>query len=66
MKTYLGEAAGKRLIFTHHKHLNAGDLLIDDRVKHGVDRFNGEVIAFGSARFPDWPAVTAYLRTRVP
>ena len=66
VKAHLGEAARKRLILTHHKQLNAGDFLIDDRVKHGVDRFNGEVIAFGSARFPDWPAVTAYLRTRVP
>ena len=66
VKAHLGEAARKRLILTHHKQLNADDFLIDDRVKHGVDRFNGEVIAFGSARFPDWPAVTAYLRTRVP
>ena len=66
VKAHLGEAARKRLILTHHKQLNAGDFLIDDRVKHGVDRFEGEAIEFGSERFPDWPAVTAYLRARVP
>ena len=31
MKKYLGEIAYKRLILTHHKNLNFGDFLIDDR-----------------------------------
>ncbi|KAA1419688.1 hypothetical protein F0U44_12150 [Nocardioides humilatus] len=55
--------AYKRLILSHHKHLNRGDFLIDDRPAHnGADRFDGEVIAFGSAEFPDWPTVVEYLR----
>jgi 5'-nucleotidase len=57
-----GDDAYKRLILTHHKDLNAGDFLIDDRGKHGSDRFVGEHILFGSARFPDWPSVMDYLR----
>lgn len=55
--------AYKRLILSHHKHLNQGDFLVDDRPSHnGADRFGGEVIAFGSAQFPDWPSVVAHLR----
>jgi 5'(3')-deoxyribonucleotidase len=57
--------AHKRLIMSHHKHLNRGDFLVDDRPHHnGADRFDGEVVAFGSPQFPDWPTVTIYLRAR--
>ena len=51
----------KRLIITHHKNLNRGDFLIDDRRKNGADQFEGELIQFGSAKFPDWPTVVKYL-----
>ena len=51
----------KRLIITHHKNLNRGDFLIDDRKKNGADQFQGELIEFGSAKFPDWPTVVTYL-----
>lgn len=62
VKTYLGDPAYKRLILSHHKNLNRGDYLIDDRTKHGADQFQGEHILFGSERFPGWPAVMSYLR----
>ena len=62
VKRHLGAAAHKRLILSHHKNLNRGDFLVDDRTKHGVDKFAGEHIHFGSEPFPDWPAVTAFLR----
>lgn len=65
VKTHLGELAYKRLILTHHKNLNAGDFLVDDRTKNGADRFAGEHILFGSDAFPDWAAVVSYLRQRV-
>jgi 5'-nucleotidase len=64
VQRYLGEVAHKRLILTHHKHLNRGDFLVDDRTKNGADRFEGEHILFGSAEFPDWPSVVAYLEDR--
>ena len=64
IKKNLGEHAFKRLILTHHKNLNTGDYLIDDRTKQGVDRFAGEHIHFGTEKFPDWPAVMKYLRLR--
>ncbi len=56
--------AYKRLILTHHKDLNRGDFLVDDRPNNGADKFQGEWIKFESARFPDWPAVLEYLRSR--
>ena len=61
VKKYLGEKMYKRLILSHHKDLNRGDYLIDDRIKNGAIKFNGELILFGSGRFPDWRAVTDYL-----
>lgn len=60
-----GTPAYKRLILSHHKNLNLGDFLVDDRpTKNGADRFGGEVIAYGSESFPDWPAVVSHLRER--
>jgi len=64
VKKYLGSYAYKRLILTHHKNLNSGDYLIDDRTKNGVDEFTGEHIHFDSERFPDWDSVLNYLLNR--
>lgn len=61
VKRYLGDAAYKRLILSHHKELNRGDFLIDDRTKNGAEQFDGELILFGSEHFPDWQAVAEYL-----
>jgi 5'-nucleotidase len=61
VQKYLGKPAYKRLILSHHKNLNDGHYLIDDRTKNGVDRFRGEHIHFGTERFPDWKTVVAYL-----
>ena len=57
--------AYKRLILSHHKDLNRGDFLVDDRHdKNGADGFQGELVHFGSAQFPDWKTVTDYLLAR--
>lgn len=54
VKRYLGAVAYKRLILTHHKNLNQGDYIIDDRTKNGVDGFAGEHIHFRLEQSPDW------------
>ncbi len=64
VKKHLNPSAYKRLILTHHKNLNSGDFLIDDRDKNGADSFSGELILFDSERFPDWATVLEYLRAR--
>ena len=61
VKKYLGDVAYKRLILSHHKNLNYGDYLIDDRLANGANLFKGEHIHFGSERFPDWESVCSYL-----
>ena len=62
VKRHLGAAAHKRLILSHHKNLNRGDFLVDDRTKNGACDFVGMHIRFGTEPFPDWPTVTAFLR----
>ena len=64
VKNHLGNAAYKRLILSHHKNLNAGNFLIDDRTKNGSGEFGGEHIHFGTDKFPDWKTVVFYLKQR--
>lgn len=64
VKQHLGEPAYKRLILSHHKNLNRGDYLVDDRTKNGADRFQGQLIHFGSDEYPNWDAVTSFLMSR--
>jgi len=65
VKKYLGDVAHKRLILSHHKNLNKGDFLIDDRDKNGVLGFKGEHIFFREdKRFPDWESVVQYLKNQ--
>lgn len=61
VKKYLGDIAHKRLILSHHKNLNIGDYLIDDRLANGSDLFAGKLIHFGSVDFPDWEKVCSFL-----
>ena len=60
VKKYLGDVAHKRLILTHHKELNRGDFLIDDREKNGASEFQGKLIRYGSDEFPDWEAILKF------
>lgn len=64
VKKYLGRKAFKKLILTHHKNLNIGDFLVDDRTKNGAGNFTGELIQFGTEKFPDWESVKEYLLIR--
>ena len=65
VKKHLGQAAYKRLILSHHKNLNDGHYLIDDRTKNGADRFKGVHIHFGTADFPDWTSVVTHLKAQI-
>lgn len=71
VKRHFGDEIGKppykRVILSHHKHLNHGDYLIDDRHQHnGSDKFTGELIHFATEQFLDWDAVLAYLIPALP
>ena len=59
----------RNLIITHNKAAcgTSESVLIDDRLhKGGVANFRGEVIHFGSVRFPSWVEVIERLRERAP
>jgi 5'-nucleotidase len=62
VQRYLGDVAHKRLILTHHKDLNRGDYLIDDREKRGAEAYGDGLIRFGSADYPDWTSVMTRMR----
>jgi 5'(3')-deoxyribonucleotidase len=62
IKNHIGELAKKRVIFSHNKHLNMGDYLIDDRTANGAGDFKGTHIHFGTERFPNWEAVLQFLK----
>ena len=64
VKRYIGNPAYKRLILSHHKNLNFGHFLVDDRTNRGADKFEGELILFGSPDYPDWNSVLRYLRKK--
>ncbi len=58
---HFGDWAKHRLILSHQKHKQIGDILIDDRIINGVDKFKGEHIHFGTLAFPTWSCVEDYL-----
>jgi 5'(3')-deoxyribonucleotidase len=61
VERYLGVLVEKRLILLHDKNLLVGDIIIDDTTDHGVSKFSGEHIHFGTEIYPDWKSVLEYL-----
>lgn len=64
VKRHMGDTAHKRLILSHHKHLNIGHYLVDDRLKNGAAEFTGEHIHYGTKEFPYWRQVLKYLKDK--
>ncbi|MCB0481913.1 MAG: hypothetical protein KDC83_10810 [Flavobacteriales bacterium] len=64
VKKHLGDKAWKRLILSHHKNLNKGHYLIDDRTANGAGEFEGELIQFGVGKFENWEGVLGYLENK--
>jgi 5'(3')-deoxyribonucleotidase len=62
IKQNIGDLAKKRVIFSHNKHLNMGDYLIDDRTANGAGDFKGSHIHFGTEQFPNWDSVLSYFK----
>ncbi|MGX2970033.1 5' nucleotidase, NT5C type [Ursidibacter sp. B-7004-1] len=60
IQKYFGTVLYKRLILSHHKNLNKGEFLIDDRLKNGVETFEGEHLHFG-VDYKNWQEITDYL-----
>lgn len=54
----------KRLILSHHKHLNQGAIIIDDRTKNGIESFSGQHLHFGTEACPNWNSVLHLLNIK--
>jgi len=65
VEDYLDKAYLERLIICPNKSLVKGHFLIDDCDSgKGQDGFEGELIQFGTERYPDWKAVLKYLKEK--
>lgn len=51
----------KKLILTHRKDQLKGDYLIDDRLKNGVEDFQGKHLHIFTPAYPNWQSVLTEL-----
>lgn len=64
IKDHFGTRVLERLILIPQKNLLKGDYLIDDRIdSNGQNMFNGKLIQFGSAEWPNWMTVIEYFQS---
>ena len=64
VEEHLGYYFVKRLIISPNKGLLKGDFLIDDHVEgRGQQYFEGALLQFGSAEYPDWGSVLEFFQT---
>ena len=62
----IGQEAVDRLFIAPNKSKAIGDFLVDDiEYGKGQEGFTGELIKFGSEKFPDWMSVYEYLTSTV-
>ncbi len=52
-----GDLFYKKMAVTHLKNMLIGDYLIDDRTKNGAGEFKGELLQFGTDKYPNWNAI---------
>lgn len=58
IEKYFGIEFTEKLIISPNKGLLKGDILIDDLISgRGQEGFEGQMMQFGSACYPDWSAV---------
>ncbi|MDO9518611.1 MAG: hypothetical protein Q7L19_00175 [Pseudohongiella sp.] len=63
VEKHLGMGAVSKLIISPNKGLNKGDFLVDDYTEgKGQENFEGRIIQFGSAEFPDWSTVIDFFK----
>lgn len=60
VQKWLGVPAFRRLILSHHKNLNYGDYLIDDRIYNGAQDFMGAFLQFGQPPYKTWDDVLTF------
>ena len=62
IRKHFGEGMLEKMIICSDKSICQGEYLIDDHdYGRGQNNFTGELIHFGSDKFPDWKTVFKYL-----
>lgn len=57
IEEHFGDLFYKKMAVTHLKNMLIGDYLIDDRTKNGAGEFKGELLQFGTDKYPNWEAI---------
>jgi 5'(3')-deoxyribonucleotidase len=61
VEEHLGIDSAYKLIISPNKGLNIGHYLIDDYIEgKGQENFQGQVLQFGSNKFPGWQSIKSY------
>lgn len=61
IEEHFGLEFTNKLILSPNKGLLKGDFLVDDHAEgRGQENFEGELIQFGTAEYPDWSTVLEY------
>ena len=61
VEEHLGIDSAYKLIISPNKGLNIGHYLIDDYIEgKGQENFQGQVLQFGTSKFPDWQSIKDY------
>lgn len=62
IEKHFGYEFTEKLIISPNKGLLKGDILIDDLVSgRGQEHFEGKILQFGSANYPDWQSVMKFI-----
>lgn len=62
VEQWLGFSFVEKLIICPDKSLLKGQYLVDDHISgKGQENFDGQVLHFGSQKFPDWSSIRDYL-----
>jgi 5'-nucleotidase len=58
VEQHLGLDAAYKLIISPNKGLNLGHYLIDDYIEgKGQENFEGQILQFGSSKYPNWKSI---------
>ncbi|MEQ9008854.1 MAG: hypothetical protein RLP12_13280, partial [Ekhidna sp.] len=66
IEEHLGTDYIEKLILTMNKGLVKGDYLVDDWTEgRGQENFEGELLHYGSVKFPNWNTISDYLKSKI-
>ena len=65
IQKHFGHDMAQYMITCNDKSLVKGHFLVDDGIHRGQENFEGELLLFGSEKYPDWDFVFEYLMKKI-